>query len=563
MSQISIINNMLQKAKKSLFNITIFSIFFNLLLFVSPLYMIQIYNRVLPTRSEETLIWLTALIIALFVSMSAIDMARHLVLIRLSKVFEDHVTQDAMRLSLTANGSTASTSGANLLRDIDQMRSLLTKGHLVSLLDILWFPIFVAAVGFLHPVLAGFALASGAWLALLAFISHITVTPAMENARTHAVNALTLSDQLFAKVDVVHALGMRPALIERWVRRRSRAVEDHTKANDRLAAISSISRSSRLMAQSATLGMGAYLAIQGSISAGAIIAASVLVGRALTPIETSISAWQDLMKSKAAYERLVLYLQGSAKPPETSITLACQGKLSVENLTCSVGKHIIVRDVNFDIEPGEMIAIVGPSGSGKTTLARHLVGAWPTTNGSVRLDDIEIANLSDDMRHRYLGYVPQEIQLLDGTIIESISRFGDPIPEDIIATAQLAGIHEMILHLPHDYGTQIGLDGSALSAGQRQRLALARALYGNPVFLVLDEPCAHLDETNERMLIQTLATLRERQVTICLVTHKANLVRLADRVLLLNTKGQARLGTPNDLFRPTLRTVPTDRRKVS
>jgi PrtD family type I secretion system ABC transporter len=524
--------------------------------------MIQIYNRVLPTRSEESLIWLTLLIFALFISMSAIDMARHQILVRFSKVFEAHTTKKTMRLAVVSCSAGTSPSGTSILRDIDHIRRLLTKGHLVSLLDILWFPIFVAALGYLHPALAGWAIVSGIWLALIALFSHITVTPTMENARIHAINAHSVADQIFAKSDIVQALGMRSALIERWMRRRSQAVLDHTTANYRLAAISSISKSSRMLAQSVTLGLGAFLAIHDALSIGAIIAGSVLVGRALAPIETSIVAYQDLMKAWRAYGRLTHFSKNNVERSDQLSSIICQGSLSVDSFSYSVDNHNILKNINFEAKPGEMVAIVGPSGSGKTTLARHLVGACRTACGSVRLDELEIQNLSDDLRSRYLGYVPQDIQLFDGTILENICRFGNPVPEEVVATAQLAGVHKMILRLPQDYGTQVGADGVLLSAGQRQRLALARALYGNPVFVVLDEPCAHMDETNERMLLQTLSKLKERNITVCLVTHKINLIRIADRVLILNARGDMRLGTPGDLFNSPLRPVTTDRRKA-
>jgi len=562
-SPTSMVATIVAKARKSVIHIGAFSVCYNLLLFSSPLYMIQIYNRVLPARSDETLVWLTVLIVALFVSMSAIDMARHLVLVRMSNVFDDHVTKQTMHLSLVGKEPTTSRPGVNIIRDIDQIRSLLTKGHLVSLLDILWFPIFVITVGLLHPALAILALIGGAWLAALALLSHFTVTPAMECARTHSASSLSLADQLMAKIDVVHALGMRSALVDRWSQSRSRAVAHHVSASQKLAVITAVSRSSRMLAQSITLGVGAYLAIQGSISAGAIIAASVLVGRALAPIDSSISAWQDLLKARSAYNRLTQFLETNTQDQPAPVGHVCQGWLSVEHLSYSVKNHLILRDISFDVKPGEMLAIVGPSGSGKTTLARHLIGGWQASHGSVRLDEMEISKLTDDMRNRYLGYVPQEIQLLDGTIIESISRFGKPVPEEIIATAQLADIHEMVLRLPDNYGTLLGPNGPMLSAGQRQRLALARALYGNPIFVVLDEPCAHLDEMNERALAQTLEKLKERGVTVCVVTHKSNLVRIADLVLVLSPQGQARVGTPEDLLRPTLRPVTSNGSRVA
>ena len=559
----STIENINQNAKRSVFHIVIFSIFFNIILFSSPLYMIQIYNRILPNRSEETLVWLTVLIAILFMSMSAIDMARHLVLVRLSKAFEDSVAKRVMVQSLRADQTITSTSRMSVLRDVDQIRSLLIKGHLASLLDMLWFPVFVAAVGFLHPILAAFALASGAWLALLAFFSHVLVTPAMETTRSHAMSTLSMADQLFAKVEAVHALGMQKTLVDRWMQGQSRAVTAQATASDRHAAISSISRTSRMLAQSLTLGVGAYLAIHGSISAGAIIAASILVGRALAPIETSIGAWQDLQKAWTAYERLTQFIRGDIEASTPPLIQTCEGRLSVEDLSCSIGNQTILRNITFRVDPGELLAIVGPSGCGKTTLARHLVGVWQAKQGSVRLDDLNVAKLTHDMRRQYLGYLPQDVQLLDGTIIDSIGRFEKPVPERIVATAKLTGIHEMIMRLPDHYGTRIGADGVMLSAGQRQRLAMARALYGEPNIVVLDEPCTHLDEVNEQRLMRTLVSLIERGVTVCLVTHKANLVRLASKVLILNAQGHARFGTPSDLFRPTLRPVNADDREAA
>lgn len=559
----SIRDDIEKNAKQFVLHLVMFSVFFNIILFASPLYMVQIYNRVLPNRSEETLVWLTVLIVVLFVSMSALDMARHLVLVRLSKIFEDSVAKQAMLQSLKADQTIKSKSETGALRDVDQIRSLLIKGHLTSLLDMLWFPVFVAAVGFLHPVLAVLAFAGGAWLALLAFLSHVLVTPAMEATRSNAVSALSMADQLFAKVEAIHALGMQAMLVDRWMKGRSQAVAAQMTASDRHAVISSISRTSRMLAQSVTLGVGAYLAIHGSISAGAIIAASVLVGRALAPIEASIGAWQDLQKAWAAYHRLTISFQGNSESLTPPLMQTCEGRLSVEDLSYSIANHSILRNITFSVDPGEMIAIVGPSGCGKTTLARHLVGVRPALQGSVRLDDLEVAKLTHKMRLRYLGYLPQDVQLLDGTIIDSIGRFEQPTPETIVATAKLAGIHEMIMRLPDHYGTRIGADGIMLSAGQRQRLALARALYGMPNIVVLDEPCTHLDEANEQRLIQTLISLIERRVTVCLVTHKANLIRLASKVLILNAQGQARFGRPSDLFRSTLHSVSNDDREVA
>ena len=520
--------------------------------------MIQIYNRVLPNRSEETLIWLSLLVVILFLSMGAIDVARNLVLVRLSQNLDNDITKKTMSLSLSIENKGLLPFDVNVLRDIDQIRNLFAKGHLVSLLDILWFPLFLVVLFLVHPYLAIIALVFAALLAGLATIGHLITSQAIETARSEAVVSQSLADQLRTKLDVIHVHGMMPALIDRWMHHRTQAVSRHVNVSERLAAVAAIGRTSRMLAQSLALGMGAYLAIHGSISAGAIIAGSILIGRAIGPIETSIAAWHDLKKGWSAYTRIKDFLEKAKDTPPEAMKLNCQGQLSAKHLSYSIGNHIILRDINFDIQPGEMLAIVGPSGAGKTTLIRHLVGVLSAQMGTVRLENIEITKLSDDFRHRHLGYVPQDIQLLNGTIIESIGRFGLPDAEEVVATAKLAGVHDMIMRLPENYGARIGPDGLSLSAGQRQQLALARAIYGQPALVVLDEPCAHLDEIGELSLAQTLRTLKEQGVTVCMATHKANLVRLADSVLILGPEGQARLGTPDDLFRPTLRSVKPD-----
>lgn len=557
------IEQFVRRAKSSIFHIFAFSIFFNILLFVSPLYMIQIYNRVLPNRSEETLLWLSMLVVILFFSMCAIDIARNLVLVRLSRDLDGDITKNTMHLSLLKDNKELLPIDVNILRDIDQVRSLFAKGHIVSLLDILWFPFFVFVLFLVHPYLAIISLASGILLAVLATFSHVVTAPAIESARSEAVVSQSLADQLRTKIDVIHANGMMPALIDQWMQNRAQAVTRHVDVSEILAAVAAISRSSRMLAQSVTLGVGAYLAIHGSISTGAIIAGSILVGRAIAPIDMSIAAWHDLRRGWSAYARIRDFLHNAKDATSQAMELNCEGRLSVNHLSYSMGNNIILRDINFEIQPGEMLAIVGPSGSGKTTLIRHLVGGMLPQIGTIRLENIEMANLTNDFRHQHLGYLPQDIQLLSGSIIESISRFGRPDAEDVVATAKLAGVHDMIMRLPENYGAWIGPDGLCLSAGQRQQLALARAIYGQPVFVVLDEPCSHLDETGELSLVQTLRKLRERGVTVCMATHKANLIRLADSVLILGPEGQARLGTPGDLFRTNLRSVKSSEFKVA
>ena len=555
----TIIDNILNDAKASAIHVAIFSIFFNIILFSSPIYMLQIYNRILPARSEETLVWLTALVILLFVTMAAIDAARHMMFVRLAGKFDNQVTRHLLSLTLTEHARSSEPDRSSVLLEIDQIRALLSKGHLLHLFDLMWLPFFIVAIALFHPILAVVAVVGAIAMVLIALANHIFVGPSTEEARNAAVWTLNQADQMLKKADLIQSLGMKSTMIQRWSVGRDTAVSSHMKASDRQSVVAAISKALRMLIQTTMLGVGAYLAIHNFISPGAIVAASILVGRTVAPIEASILAWQELLKTRTALGRLLHVFEKQDASTNPMPLLACRGKLEVEDLSCSIDGLNIIRDINFEMEPGEMVAIIGPNGCGKTTLVRHLVGSWHGSAGIVRLDDLDVATLSDEARCRYLGYVPQETQLLEGSIVETISRFGTPEPEDIVETAQLAGIHKMVLRLPNGYGTRIGVDGCRLSGGQRQRLALARALYGSPPYVVLDEPCAHLDEIGESALLQTMEELKNRRTTICLVTHKTNFIRLADHLLILNDRGEARFGSPSVLFRPKLKAVPRRR----
>lgn len=525
--------------------------------------MLHIYQQILPARGEEALVWLTLLIVALFVFMAVFDAIRHLFFVQLSAQLEDRFSRKTFTESLKKRAATSAPDQHRALQDVDQIRTLLTKGHLLHFFDIIWFPAFAVAIALFHPLLALVAIAGAIWLGLIAVINHTTIGPSVEDARRDAISALTVADEMIAKAEVAKSLGMMPSMIHRWYKLRRQSVESHLAVSNRLAIVSAVSKTSRLLIQSLTLGLGAYLAINDAVSAGAIVAASILVGRALSPIEASVSAWQEFIKARNAYWRLAKFMSSTESDNHPIIMANCQGLLSVENLSCAYANHQIFDNVSFEALPGQMIAIIGPSGSGKSTLARHLVGIKRATKGFVRLDGVDLFMLPDEARSRHIGYVPQESHLFDGTVVDCIGRFGSSVAEDILATALIADIHNMVLRLPEGYGTRIGLDGCKLSGGQRQRLALARALYGEPSLVVLDEPCTHLDEVGERALIRTISELKGRGVTLCVVTHKTNLIRQADLLLVLNTKGESCVRRPEDIFAPRLRTVPTGQQAVA
>ena len=537
-------------------HLAVFSFFFNALLFSSPVYMLQIYNRILPARAEEALLNITLLVAFMLAIMGLLDGVRHMVLVRLSRAVETKLSGPALLAALTpARNGNQGANHQQILRDIDQIRALLTKGHLLHVLDVLWLPIFLIAIALLHPLLAVVAMVGVCLLGGVGMIGHAVVAPATAVASSSMLKVFSFAEQMIAKADVMRGLGMATAMTKRWDEIREQAAAKHMIASYRLGTLTAGSKALKIFIQSITLGMGAYLAIQDAVSAGAIVAASILVGRALGPLEASIVAWHEILKARSSFARLAQANDENRSVSVQRIARPSRGALLVDHLSCIIDHRPILKDVSFKVEPGQLTTIVGPSGAGKSTLARHLVGAW-SSDGSVRLDGLDVASMSDEDKRRFIGYLPQESQLFDGSVIETIGRFGEPTAMEVLQTAELAGIHEMILRLPDDYGARIGVDGCLLSGGQRQRLALARAIYGDPLLLVLDEPCAHLDESGERRLIETIQVLKQRGVTIFLITHKINFICLADHVLVLNARGGARFGSPRDIFARPLKSVP-------
>lgn len=518
--------------------------------------MLQIYNRILPARAEGALLNITLLVVFMLVIMGLLDAIRHMILARLSRNVENKISRPVLAAALTpACKSSQRSNHLQILRDIDQIRALLNKGHLLHVFDVMWVPIFLIAIALLHPLLAVVAMIGLCLLGGLGAISHAVVVPATTIASRSALKVFSVAEQMIAKADTMRGLGMTNTMTERWDKLREQVAERHMMASYRLGSLTAASKAIKIFVQAIALGVGAFLAMNDSVSPGAIVAASILVGRALSPLEASIVAWHELIRARESYRRLMLLSDNDRPSISPSIVVPRRGALTVEHLSCIIDDRPILKPVNFQVQPGQLTAIVGPSGAGKSTLARHLVGAWES-NGAVRLDELDIASMTDEVKSRSIGYLPQESQLFDGTIVETISRFGQSTAEEVLQTAQLAGIHEMILRLPDDYGTRIGVDGCLLSGGQRQRLALARAIHGNPALLVLDEPCAHLDEIAERRLIRTLHVLKQRKITICLITHKVNFLCMADQVVVLSTKEEARCGAPRDIFSNPLRAVP-------
>lgn len=529
-----------------------FSLLINILYLAPTLYMLQVYDRVVPTAGKTTLFFVTLALAFALLTLSVLDMVRNRLLIRASE------RVDALIAPRILKQMTASDSGAaaQAMRDFDSVRSAMATPAIASIFDVPWTPVFLLACFMLHYWIGMLAILASVALVTLAWVNQRATQRRMEIA-TSALAAAHNSQQAAAtQGTTVRALGMGGALVERQLAHRRIALANMIHAQFAGSRLTATSRFFRLFIQSVALGVGALLAIAGDISAGAIIASSVLLSRALQPIESIIGAWSSLAAGRAAAIRLA-HAFGKLDEPRIYTTLpAPECVLDVEEVGVRgrEGRPILVG-VSFRADPGHILGIIGPSGSGKTTLGKVLVGALQPTIGTVRIDGARLTDWDQDELGRHFGYMPQEPSLFEGTIKENIARFDKPasideakrIDEGVVSAAQEAGIHELILQLPKGYDTELGLMGFGLSAGQAQRVALARALYGEPRLIVLDEPNAFLDQDGESALVAAIARARARRATVIVIAHRRGVLASVDRLLVLEDGRPKMLGPAREV----------------
>lgn len=529
------------------------SLVINLLLLVPSLYMLQTYDRVLASRNENTLLLLTILLAGLLALEATLEYLRSLVMSRASagldlrlgpKLFDAGFEQ-----RLSRQGSLGQT-----LTDLGHVRSFLTGKGLMALFDAPWLPIYLLVTFLIHPVLGWFGLASALLLLALAVYNERATGALQVEAGRMGNAAHQMADTSARNAEVVDALGMLGFMRQRWQIRQHQYLVTLGDVNQRAARIGAVVKFCRTFLQSAILGLGAYLVLQDKMTAGGMIAASILLSRALAPVDQIIAHWRQLITAREALKRLNEVLDAPAVyPPQVKLPLP-KGLVQAENLVVAAPgkKEPILKGVGFEVRPGQLVAIVGASGSGKSTLARALMGVWKPLAGTVRLDGADLAQAWREDIGPHLGYLPQDIELFAGTLAENIARFGVIDSEAVVLAAQRAGVHELILRLPQGYETRI-LDGSpgsvTLSAGQRQRIALARALYGDPVLLVLDEPNASLDEAGDLALVQALKALRARGRTVFVVTHRYNLLSQVDTIMVLSDGRIQTMGAAADVLK--------------
>lgn len=533
----SIIRQALGQSRGAFLVVGAFSLLINILVLASPLYSMQIFDRVLSSRSIDTLILLTVIVIVAIAAMSAIETLRGQVLARIGKWVEHTSGPVVLAAAIDDSIQTRTSSSAEALRDLGNIKNFLSNPSVTAVFDAPWAPIFVLVMYAMHPYFGLLALISALTLLGLTLLTDQTARAPMGKASAAAFKLSHQSELLLRNGDALRGMGMQSSVIERWQRRNEAVLDMTMLAIDRGGVISGFSKFVRLVAQLAVMGLGAFLVIHQEISGGVMIAASILLGRVLAPVELTISGWRSFVTARLSYRRLEQLLRRTP-PAEDAMKLpAPTGRVSVERLTyvpAGAGKATL-KGISLTLEPGEILAIIGPTAAGKSTLSRVLTGVWRPTGGHVRLDGADLENWHRSGQAKdVLGYLPQDIQLLDGTIRENIARVRDASPEDVVRAAKLAGVHEMILQLPQGYETEIGDGGTTLSGGQRQRIALARAVFGNPRFVVLDEPNANLDAEGEQQLIKTLKQLKFNGCTAIVITHRTNLVTQADKVMVMH-----------------------------
>jgi ATP-binding cassette subfamily C exporter for protease/lipase len=526
-----------------------FSLLANLLLLASAIYMLQIYDRVLSSGSIDTLFWLTLAVIGAIAVYGLLEQARRMILGRISQWLDDQLSVAVIERAMEARLAGSSLEAG--LKDVSDLRGFVAGDGILAFLDAPWTPVFLAFICLLHPALGLVGVVGAILLFCGALANELLTRRKGQEAAAGLRHNQAAAGQYIDGAETLRSLGMFEPALQRWEEKQQSLMAIQEQLFERTTIIGSLSRSLRLALQVAVLGLGAYFVLRGELTPGAMIAASIVLSRALAPIERSIGAWRGLVTARAARRNLMRLFADTGSVETSGVILPRpQGRLQVENLQYYAPgtQQALLNKVSFAVEAGKTCGVIGSSGSGKTTLCRLIVGTLRPSLGHVRLDGAEVANWPSDQLGVHVGYLPQQVDLFPGTIAENIARLRDIDSSAVIATAQAAGIHEMILRLPNGYQTEVGPNGMRISRGQRQRIALARALFGDPPLIVLDEPNTGLDGEGEMALFNVLRHLKEQGRTIILVSHQMNLLSTADHILFIHDGSLSMFGTRDEVL---------------
>ena len=543
--------SLFQPLRHILLTLILFSMVLNVLMLAPSLYMLQVYDRVLTSQNKFTLLALTLIILLAYLAIGFIEWIRSSMLVRLSAAM-DLTESDRIHAAAFAQTPLArSTSPAQVMQDFSAVRQVVTGSVVLALLDLPWAPLYIALLFVFAWPLGVLAVVGMLLLTVIAIISErVTKEPLAESGKIASQAAFMLNKH-HRHIEIISALGMIPVLGKRWQAQNKEALLLQIQASSKMSKLSALGRYIRLTLQSMTLGMGAFLVLEGKMSGGMMIAGSILLGRALAPVEQLIGSWKQLVNGLAAHQRLQLLLDDEKKTDQPFALPPPKGQISVEGVTVvlEAKSEPVLRNIKFSLVVGDTLAVVGPSASGKSTLARTLLGLIAPHTGDVRLDGADIRQWPREKLGQYVGYLPQDIELFEGTVAENIARFQEVDASLIIAAAQLAHVHDMILRLPKGYDTLVGEGGAMLSGGQRQRLALARAVFGQPRFVVLDEPNSNLDDQGDRALAQTLLDLKKQGTTVIVISHRTSILTVVDKMLLLQEGTQVSFGSREQVMK--------------
>ena len=542
--QRSVLGRCMWTFRKEFFWVVVFSMFANLLMLTPTLYMLQVFDRVLVSGSETTLLALSAIAIFFFLVMGFAEWIRSRLLVRAGARLDEALNTQLFKATFEAALARGSRNPQQPFNDLTQVRQFLTGPGIFALVDTPWTPVYLGVLFLMHPWLGWTAMFFMLPMALLAVLANRLTAPRYKKAMTSSIETNAYLHSKLRNAETVEALGMLGNLRRQWLALYEKQMATLADVNETSRRIQALTKFVQYTQQSLILAVGAVLAIDGKIGVGAMVASNALMGNALRPFANLVGIWKGYVDAKQAYGRLEALLEAHPDRPAARDEPQVKGQVSLRGLVATAaGREApILRGLDADFKAGEVVAIVGPSGAGKSTLARCLMGIWPEVQGQVLLDGISIADWSREALGPHLGYLPQDIELFDGSIAENISRFGKLDAEAVIDAATRTGIHDMILRFPKGYDTSMGEAGALLSAGQRQRIGLARAIYGDPMLIVLDEPNASLDDAGEAALIKTVRELRARGRTVFMIVHQRHLLSAADRVLLLDAGRITRLG---------------------
>lgn len=521
------------KLKKYFLIVGGFSFFINLLMLVPPLYMLQLYDRVLSSRSEGTLYMLTSIVVVLFITLALLEITRSKVLVRLGNKIDEYLSERVFNSVFELSNKFPNKATSLPLQDLTQIRQFMTGNGLFAFFDAPWFPIYLGVLFLFHPYFGFFAIFAAIVLVIFTYFNEKQTKEPLGKANSESRNTTNFVDSNIRNSEVVHAMGMLSNIRLAWQQKHYSFLNAQATASENAAIWTNGTKTLRMLFQSLILGLGGYLAIKMEVTPGMMIAGSIIMGRALAPLDLIVGSWKSFSSARSSYERLDGLLHDFPEKPEQMKLPDPTGEITLENIVVVPpgAKQPSIVGLNMHINKGDIVGIIGPSAAGKSSFARALLGLWPLHNGKARIDQADISQWKREDLGKFIGYLPQDIELFQGSVAQNIARFDEIDSEKVVKAAKLAGVHEMILKLPSGYDTIIS--SATLSGGQKQRIGLARSLYGDPVLVVLDEPNSNLDEAGEKALLNSLVELKKAGTTVVLITHKQNVLMATTKLALM------------------------------